>query len=138
MTGREKRYVLAGLILAAILGAVFGYLYGQARLRRWLIPEGGRECIDFQDAPQHIGEAGCVDGKILDVYTSGRGNTFLDFCVDYRKCPFTAVIFSEDRDKFGNLSALLGRRVEITGLVEFYKERAEIKIRDPVQIRIRP
>ena len=140
MTRREKNYVAAALALAAALGIVGGYYVGQARLRQshWALPEGNRECIDFRDAGEHLGDAGCVTGKILDVYTSARGNTFLNYCVDYRDCPFQAVIFSEDRDKFGNLLTLLGRRVELTGAIEFYKGRAEIKVRDPVQVRVLP
>ena len=140
MTRREKNYVAAGLALAAALGIFGGYYAGQAQLRqsRWALPEGDRDCVDFRQAQELLGDAGCVTGKILDVYTSARGNTFLNYCVDYRDCPFQAVIFSEDRDKFGNLAALLGRRVELTGAIEFYRGRAEIKVRDPVQVRVLP
>ncbi len=140
LTRREKNYVAAALVLAAALGIVGGYYGGQAQLRsrNWKLPEGPRDCIDFRKAQEHLGDAGCVTGKILDVYTSARGNTFLNYCVDYRDCPFQAVIFSEDRNKFGNLATLLGREVELTGAIEFYQGRAEIKIRDPVQVRVLP
>ena len=92
MTRRQKAWILVGIFIAATLGAVSGYFYGQARLRRWARPAAGRDCHDFRDAPDYIGEAGCVEGRILDVYTSGRGNSFLNFCVDYQDCPFNAVI----------------------------------------------
>lgn len=69
------------------------------------------------------------------MFTSRGGNTFLDFCSDYRKCPFTAVVFASDRSKFGNLGALGGRQVEIEGLIGVYQGRAEIAIRDPEQLR---
>lgn len=138
MTRRQKAWILVGIFIAATLGALSGYFYGQARLRRWARPAAERDCHDFRDAPDYIGEAGCVEGRILDVYTSGRGNSFLNFCVNYQDCPFNAVIFSEDMKKFGNLTALLGRQVQISGLIEIYKGQAEIKIRDPVQIRVEP
>ena len=138
MTRRQKTWVMIGILTAATLGAVSGYFYGQARLRRWAGPAAGRDCYNFRDASDYIGEAGCVEGRVLDVFTSGRGNSFLNFCVDYQDCPFNAVIVSEDMKKFGNLTALLGRQVQITGLIEIYKGQAEIKIRDPVQIRVEP
>jgi hypothetical protein len=75
---------------------------------------------------------------VLRAYTSRAGNTFLDFCPDYRTCPFTSVIFDSDRSKFGDLGALAGRQVEIRGAVVAYEGRAEIVIRDPEQIRVLP
>ncbi len=91
--------------------------------------------MDFREAGSHIGEEACVSGQILRVFVSRASNTFLDFCVDYRNCPFTSVIFSSDRGKFGDLQTLRGRQVEIRGPVTLYDGRAEIVIRDPDQIR---
>ncbi len=93
-------------------------------------------CVDFRQATSRVGQNGCVTGQILRAYTSQSGNTFLDFCQDYRSCPFTSVIFSSDRPRFGNLAALEGRIVEIRGNIKTYAGRAEIVIRDPEQIRI--
>jgi hypothetical protein len=95
-------------------------------------------CVDFRQAPSHAGETGCVSGLILRAFTSKAGNTFLDFCSDYKNCPFSSVIFASDRDKFGNLEALAGRQVEIHGLISTYNGRAEIIIRDPQQIQAAP
>ncbi len=99
-------------------------------------PEGG--CVDFQRAGEHTGENTCVSGRVLRVFTSRAGNSFLDFCSDYRQCPFTSVIFADHRRQFGNLATLEGRKVEIVGTITTYKGRAEIIIRDPRQIRIVP
>ncbi len=96
------------------------------------------DCADFHDAGAHTGETGCVTGRVLRVYTSRAGNTFLDFCPEYRSCPFTSVIFASDRARFGNLAALEGRQVEIHGPITTYQGRAEIIIRDPQQIRAQP
>ncbi len=95
-------------------------------------------CVDFHDAAPHAGETGCVSGRVVKVFTSGHGNTFLDFCEDYRHCPFTSVIFSSDRQKFGDLQYLTGRQIEIRGAITVYEGKPEIAIRDPGQIRMVP
>lgn len=95
-------------------------------------------CVDFRDAASQTGRNACISARVLRVFTSRAGNTFLDFCTDYRKCPFTSVIFESDHGKFGNVDTLRGRRVEIRGLVTEYQGRAEIIIRDPEQIRVLP
>jgi hypothetical protein len=99
---------------------------------------GKGPCVDFHDAKTHLGETACVSGRVARVFTSRGGNTFLDFCADYRSCPFTTVIFSSDRTHFGNLDTLAGRRVEIEGPITSYQGRAEIVIRDPKQVRVLP
>jgi hypothetical protein len=95
-------------------------------------------CVDFHGAGAHAGETGCVSGRVLRVFTSQGGTTFLDFCEDYRECPFTSVIFSSDKRKFGDLQSLAGRQIEIRGFIDVYKGRPEIVIRDPEQIRLAP
>jgi hypothetical protein len=98
------------------------------------VPQGG--CLALSDAGRHTGENTCVEGRVLRVFTSRSGTTFLDFCQDYRHCPFTSVIFAADRSKFGNLGSLAGRTVNILGEITTYNGRAEIIIRDPKQIRV--
>jgi len=99
---------------------------------------GSGGCLDFHDAGSHTGETGCVSGRVLRVFVSRGGNVFLDFCTDYRKCPFTSVIFSDDRSKFGDLTTLGGRDVEIQGFITVYQGRAEVVIHDAQQIRVSP
>lgn len=99
--------------------------------------DAGR-CVGPAQAGSHVGEDRCVSARILRVFTSRAGNTFLDFCADYRNCPFTSVIFSSDRTKFGDLATLGGRRVEIEGQITSYQGRAEIVIHDPKQVRVLP
>jgi hypothetical protein len=95
-------------------------------------------CVDFHDAAPHAGERGCVSGRVVRVFASRGGNTFLDFCEDYRECPFSSVIFSADKNKFGDLASLTGRQIEIRGPISVYQGRPEIIIRDPEQIRLVP
>ena len=92
-------------------------------------------CVDLRNTGQLVGKNGCVAGLVLRVYSARTGNTFLDFCQDYRTCPFTSVIFAADKSKFGNLESLQGKRVEIRGAVVTYQGHAEIIIHDPQQVR---
>ena len=102
-------------------------------------PSGpGGACVDFHEAGQHTGETVCISGRVLRVYTSRSESAFLDFCPDYRDCPFSSVIFASDRTKFGDLSALNGREVEIQGRISVYNGRPEIVIRDPEQVHVLP
>jgi len=54
------------------------------------------QCVPFAEANQHIGGNRCIAGKVLNVKEGGRGVTYLDFCEDYRLCPFTVVVFPSD------------------------------------------
>jgi DNA/RNA endonuclease YhcR with UshA esterase domain len=93
-------------------------------------------CVDIRHAEPLVGKTGCVAGLVVRVYSARSGNTFLDFCEDYRSCPFTSVIFGSDRTQFGNLVSLQGKRVEIRGDVVSYQGRPEIILHDPQQLRI--
>ena len=95
-------------------------------------------CLEIAQAASHAGEQTCVSARVLKVYTSRSGTTFLDFCADYRNCPFTSVIFGTDRQKFGNLESLTGRRIEVRGRIAPYHGQPEIVISDPAQIREDP
>ncbi len=142
----RKQIVLVALIVlvASSLSALVAY-------RRALRSSAGRlgtpfstsgsgtgGCVDFHDAGSHTGATTCISGRVLRVFISRAGNCFLDFCSDYRNCPFTSVIFSSDRKKFGDLTTLGGRQVEIQGPITVYQGRAEIVIHDPQQIRVLP
>jgi len=95
-------------------------------------------CVDIRNAAPLVGQSGCVAGRVLRVYSARTGNTFLDFCPDYRACPFTSVIFAADKGQFGNLESLQGKRVEIRGDIIAYQGHAEIIIKDPRQVRSAP
>lgn len=95
-------------------------------------------CADIRNAGQLVGKNGCVTGIVLRVYSARTGNTFLDFCQDFRSCPFTSVIFAAEKSKFGDLELMQGKRVEIRGDVVSYQGHAEIIIRDPQQVRRAP
>lgn len=92
------------------------------------------DCIPFTDAHQHVGSTQCVRGTVLNVKQGSKGVTFLDFCENYRTCPFTVVVFSRDLKQVGDVRQLKGRTIEIKGTVQAYDGRAEIILRRPQQL----
>lgn len=92
------------------------------------------DCYSIAEAGKHIGKKHCVSGMVLRVTEGSHGVTFLDFCPDYRTCPFTVVVFSSDRRKLGDLRQFQGRMVTIRGRIEEYDDRAEIILRHPEQL----
>jgi hypothetical protein len=92
------------------------------------------ECLPFPEAAKHIGETRCITGKVLEVQQGAGGHHYLDFCEDYRVCPFTVVIFSGDLKHVGDVRSLKGNVVEIHGPVKEYDGRAEIILREASQL----
>ena len=142
---RRKQILVAVIVLVVFcLGVFVGRRAGRSPsttssfASRSSSPAEMAGCVDFHDAGPHAGETGCVSGRVVRVFTSRGGNTFLDFCEDYRDCPFTSVIFSSDKNKFGDLASLAGRQIEIRGPIAVYQGRPEIIIRNPEQIRLAP
>jgi len=93
--------------------------------------------IDYTQATNFVGENKTVRGMVVEVYYSAKSDTtFLNFCSSYQGCPFSSVIFSSDKSKFGDINQYEGKTVEITGLVKTYKGAAEIILNNPNQINI--
>ncbi len=90
--------------------------------------------IDYTEATAHIGEYASVRGTLIETYTSKTSTVFLDFCENYKTCPFTAVIFADDAKKFGDLSRYEGSTVTLTGKIVSYQGKAEIILSSPSQI----
>jgi hypothetical protein len=90
--------------------------------------------IDYTDAPKHVGEYASVRGKLVKAYTSASGTVFLDFCTNYKTCPFSGVIFADDAKKFGDLSRLAGQTVTLSGKIASYQGKAEIVLSNPSQL----
>ena len=89
---------------------------------------------DFTEAVEHIGEKASVKGKVFRVFTSKSGVTFLDFCEKFDDCPFSAVIFASDLEKFPNVKQY-ERSMTLTGLIKSYNGKAEIILDSPDQIK---
>ena len=93
-------------------------------------------CIPIEKAPKNIGDSVCVTGKVVKVARSPRSGThFLNFCDDYRNCPFSVVVFAKDLPNVGDVRALEGRTIEVYGKIKNYKGQAEIILSDLRQLR---
>lgn len=92
------------------------------------------QCVSIDQAQRHIGETQCIAGKVVRVEAGNRGVHYLDFCEDYRLCPFSVVVFSYDLKNVGDVHQLAGKLVEIRGEVKEYDGRAEIILENRKQL----
>jgi hypothetical protein len=92
------------------------------------------DCIPFQEAGKHVGATRCITGKVVRVQQGTRGIHFLDFCDDFRLCPFTVVVFPADLKHVGDVRQLQGKVIEIHGPVKEYDGRAEIILQEYRQL----
>lgn len=92
------------------------------------------ECLSFDQAQRHIGETQCITGRVVRVEAGTRGVHYLDFCDDFRLCPFSVVVFSYDIKNVGDVRELAGKMVEIRGEVKDYDGRAEIILESRKQL----
>lgn len=88
---------------------------------------------DYKEAIDHIGEEAKVTGKVVKIYTAKNGVTFFDFCEKYKDCPFSAVIFASDLEKFGDLKHYQ-REIKISGTIKLYNGKAEIILNNKEQV----
>ena len=91
-------------------------------------------CLPIDQARNHLGETQCVTGKVIRVETGSEGVHYLDFCEDYRFCPFSVVIFSHDVKNIGDVRQLAGKVIEIRGELKDYDDRAEIVLESRKQL----
>ncbi|MFN4182935.1 MAG: hypothetical protein ACK4G3_07020 [bacterium] len=92
--------------------------------------------IPYTEAPNYIGQEVIVEGTIVRIGSSKKGTLFLNFCLDYRKCPFYAVIFASNASLFPNIRQYEGKKVRIRGTIQTYRNQAEIILNSPAQIRL--
>ncbi len=90
--------------------------------------------IHFSEAPESVGEELWVFGVIDHVFVSTNNNYFLNFCSDFRECPFSAPVFSRDVYKFKDMELWAGREVHIYGTISLYEGRPQIIVNDSKQV----
>ncbi|HEX6879119.1 MAG TPA: hypothetical protein VF135_02040 [Terriglobales bacterium] len=100
-----------------------------------LCPLSSADCYPYSSAPNHLGEITCIRGKVLKVAVGPNGLHFLNFCDDYKNCPFSVVVFPRDLRDVGDVRTLEGREIEVYGKVRSYKGQVEIILRDRSQLR---
>lgn len=94
------------------------------------VPTGAQTTtVPANDAAQHVGQRVTIEGVVAKIFTSRNGNTFLDFGAAYPNELFTGWIPQNSAlSADPALWSLRGRRVKVTGIVELYRGKPEIKI----------
>jgi hypothetical protein len=85
--------------------------------------------IPFAEASRYVGQRVAVEGVVAKVFTSRNGNTFLDFGAAYPNELFTGWIPQNSAlSADPSLWSLRGKKVKVTGIIELYRGKPEIKI----------
>lgn len=90
--------------------------------------------IHFSEAPENVGEILWVKGVIDHVFVSVNNNYFLNFCPDFRDCPFSAPIFAKEALMFEDIESWGGMEVHIYGEISLYQGRPQIIIDTPERV----
>lgn len=93
------------------------------------------DCLSIDDAAKKVGDTTCVKGQVVKVGEGRTGNFYLNFCQDYRKCPFTVFVPAKSLRDVGDVRQLEGKVIEIHGRIRLYKGRAEIILKDIGQLK---
>src|SRR5438132_9876757 len=87
-----------------------------------------------EDAARHIGETATVCGVVASAMFEAdvqEQPTLLDLGEPSPHAIFTAVIYGDNRSKFGTPeTSLRGKRICVTGQISDYHEKPEIVLRD--------
>ena|SRR5205807_4775433 len=94
--------------------------------------------VNPEDAAAHIGETATVCGVVASAKYEANAKlqaTLLDLGKAYPNAVFTAVVYGENRAKFGTPeTSLRGRRICVAGKISDYHGKAEIVLTDPSQL----
>ncbi len=97
-------------------------------------PAALAKCIPIEEAAKKVGDETCVRGTVVQVNQTKSGTWFLNYCADYRKCPFTVVVFAKDLRNVGDVRMLEGKTIEVFGKIRLYNGRPEIILRNARQL----
>jgi micrococcal nuclease len=95
------------------------------------------QTVPPDSAKYHEGSLTIVCGKVMGTFKSKSGTTFINFGAAFPNQTFSAVIMESSLEKFSYqpVDYLKNKDVCVTGMVKMYKEKPEILIKGPNQIR---
>ena len=97
------------------------------------------QSVSPKDAEKYIGKTATVCGQVVAtkyLSDSGRKPTLLDFGKPFPNQEFVAVIFEEDRAKFGEPEkACLKKDVCVSGEVTIFRNKPQIVVKDRSQMK---
>lgn len=139
MPGKRENRRIALVLVALLVVALF---LARHVTRPGSPPPEELPTYTAREAGGHVGEHARVCGTVVDaayVPTVGGEPTFLNLEEPHPEPVFTALIWGDDRPRFGAPPerAFRGRHICVTGEIESHEGRAEIVVRRPGQIRTR-
>ena len=97
------------------------------------------QVVPLDSVRSHEGTLTTICDKVWDTFVSKTGNIYLNYGGTFLNNSFTAVIFAKDTANFKEFKPqefLKGKKVCVTGTVTIYKDKPQIVIKNPNQIRI--
>jgi len=108
-----------------------------AVLGLWAFPTAAAP-LNPEDAAAHVGETATVCGVVASAKYEADAKsqpTLLDLGKAYPNAVFTAVVYGDNRPKFGAPeTSLRGKRICVTGKISDYHGKPEIVLTDPSQL----
>jgi DNA/RNA endonuclease YhcR with UshA esterase domain len=86
------------------------------------------------EAAKHVGETATVKDRVDGFHQSGKGNIFLNMGGKSPNQSFTTFIPSASAAQFPQAQQYEGQTVAVSGRIELYKGKPEIKVTSPSQI----
>ena len=97
------------------------------------------QSIAPKDAEKNVGKMVTVCGQVVDAKyldRSGRKPTLLNLDKPFPNQIFTAVIYGEDRSKFGEPEkACMKKDVCVTGEIGIFREKPQIVVKERTQLK---
>ena len=91
--------------------------------------------VSDTQAEQHLGQDVTVEGVVTAVTTSRKGNTFINFGGVYPNQTFTGWIpAGTPLATDASIPTLQGKKIKITGRIELYRGKPEIRVLSKSQI----
>ena len=92
--------------------------------------------ITDSEAAKFVGQNVEVRGSVVAVTTSRKGNTFINFGAPYPNQTFTGYLPAGSASALDPwVQSLRGKTIGVSGVVELYKGKPEIRVTDKSQIK---
>ena len=92
--------------------------------------------ITTDSVSSYMGKQATVKGFVSQVTITKGGMVYINLDGKYPFTKLTGVIFKEDISKFGNVKQYELHDIELTGTIEEYKEKPQIVLKNPEQLKI--
>jgi DNA/RNA endonuclease YhcR with UshA esterase domain len=87
------------------------------------------------EAKDYVGKSVNVKGYVADVHKTDKV-AYLNFVERFPENPFTAVIFANRFNEFGDINKYLNKTVIVGGRVTIYRDKPQIILENKSQIKI--